>query len=123
MAGLWRMKLILLVGSTLRLVQIDDDMLKALAGGERLKSIAIGYSCKCTREGVLALTQLTGLVELAIMGHSGVDFGVLSAEDLGHFAALKGLASLSIGVVEPAAFKVGLMHCPEKFRLCSPALT
>ena len=88
------------------LLQIEDDILEALAHISTLRSIKIGYSHRCTVRGVLALTQLRQLEKLLIMGHSTVDFGQLTSQDIQKLQSLSCLSSLSIGVVAAEAFQV-----------------
>lgn len=104
--GLWHLKL--LSKPTSRwwgriFVQVTDDILEALTNVQTLRSISIGYSCKCTVKGVLSLAQLSSLQTLQVMGHSTTDFGQLTGQDL---QQLQQLSSLSIGVVPAEALKV-----------------
>jgi len=46
--------------------QITDDILEALADIQQLRMVGVGYSCKCTVSGVLALTRLKSLETLQV---------------------------------------------------------
>ena len=86
-------------------MQVNDALLEALAHLHSLRSLQIGYSCKCTLGGVLGLARLPRLERLQVMGHSIVDFGHMTAEDL---QQLRNMTSLSIGVVPAEAFQVSI---------------
>ena len=41
--------------------QITDEILEALAECQQLREVRVGYTCRCTVKGVLALTSLKRL--------------------------------------------------------------
>ena len=94
------------INVTQLILQIEDSVLEALARISTLRSITIGYSHRCTVQGVVALTQLRQLEKLLLMGHSAVDFGQLTSQDIQKLQILSCLSSLSIGVVAAEAFQV-----------------
>ena len=70
---------------------------------------------------MLALTQLKHLQKLQVMGHSTLDFGQLSAQEIQKLQQLKNLSSLSLGVVAAEAFQVTLVtYSPEYSIISSP---